>query len=63
MSRCKSCNIELTNFEDSLKGSNTNELVQLCSSCLPLPEADDDFGYFGDSETLEINDNIHLSDT
>ena len=38
MSRCKSCNIQLTNF-------------------------DDDFGYFGDSETLEINDNIHLSDT
>ncbi len=58
--RCKSCNDILSESEDSLTGSNTQERVQLCVNCLPLPDVGDTFGYA--SEMLDINDNITLLD-
>ncbi len=61
--KCLSCDCILDHQEDSIIGSNTNERVQLCVNCLPLPELDDNFGYSSGAEVLDINDNIRLSDT
>jgi hypothetical protein len=60
--RCKSCNCLLTSFEGSLRASNTNELVMLCSHCIPDIEHDDTHGYYGNEDLLEIHDNITLSE-
>jgi hypothetical protein len=66
MSRCLSCNVILTPYEDSIRSSNNDELVQLCQYCLP-PVSDSltslkDNGYYGNEELLEIHDNITLSE-
>ena len=61
MARCLSCNVILTAYEDSIRSSNNDELIQLCQCCLPPP--DNNFGFYGNEELLDINDNIYLSDT
>jgi len=32
--RCKACNIELTDYEATIRCSNTDEFIDICSSCL-----------------------------
>jgi hypothetical protein len=64
MSRCLSCNVILTPYEDSIRSSSNDDLVQLCQYCLP-PVSDSltsSCGYYGNEELLEIHDNITLSE-
>jgi hypothetical protein len=37
--RCKACDVELSNYESTLRCSNTNEFIDLCTVC--LAESDD----------------------
>jgi hypothetical protein len=32
--RCKACNIELTDYEATLRCSNTDEFIDVCTTCL-----------------------------
>jgi hypothetical protein len=32
--RCKSCNVLLTDYEATIRGSNTGDYFDLCTSCL-----------------------------
>ncbi len=32
--RCKACNVELSDYESTLRCANTDEFIDLCMSCL-----------------------------
>jgi hypothetical protein len=48
--RCKACNIELTDYEATLRCSNTDEFIDVCTTCL---SAGGDVNFSDDGELLD----------
>lgn len=60
--RCKACDIELNDYESTLRCSNTNEFTDLCMGCLREGGDDnfndrDDLRSLADVESSVIIDN------
>ena len=55
--RCKACNIELTDFEATLRCANTGEFVDVCVACL---NAADDENYNGRGDLRSIADVVEI---